>query len=85
MLVKVKTNFLGQAVLDIETPTLKRVLVELSKRNRTPLLDPAGGEVQSDFKIYLNGVDYERLPERIETVLKNGDQVEANLVMLAGG
>jgi hypothetical protein len=85
MLVKVKTNFIGQLELDIETPTLKKVLVELSKRNRIPLLDPDACEVHSDFKIYLNGIEYERLPDRIDTELRNGDQVEVNLIMLAGG
>jgi len=85
MLVTVRTNFLGQAELEVQIPTLKKVLMEVSEKNRVPLLDPETGEVHSDFKIYLNGIDHERLPERIETELKNGDLVEVNFIMLAGG
>jgi hypothetical protein len=85
MLVKVKTNFVGQLELDVDTPTLKKVLLGLSKRNRIPILDSDASEVHSDFKIYLNGTEYESLPEKLETGLKNGDQVEVNLIVLAGG
>jgi hypothetical protein len=85
MLVKVKTNFIGQLELDVEIPTLRRVLLGLSKRNRIPILDSDASDVHSDFKIYLNGIEYEGLPERLETGLQNGDQVEVNLIVLAGG
>ena len=85
MLVRVKTNFVGQLELDVETPTLKKVLLGLSKRNRIPILDSDASDIHSDFKIYLNGIEYERLPESLETALKNGDQVEVNLIVLAGG
>jgi hypothetical protein len=85
MLVRVKTNFVGQLDLDVETPTLKKVLLGLSKRNRIPILDSDASEVHNDFKIYLNGIEYESLPEKLETGLKNGDQVEVNLIVLAGG
>jgi len=85
MLVNVKTNFVGQLELDVETPTLKKVLLGLSKKNRIPIFDSDASEVHSDFKIYLNGIEYERLPEKLETGLKNGDQVEVNLIVLAGG
>ena len=85
MLVKVKTNFIGQLELDVETPTLKKVLLGLSKKNRIPILNSDASEVHSDFKIYLNGIDYESLPEKLETGLKNGDQLEVNLIVLAGG
>lgn len=85
MLVKVKTNFIGQMELDIETPILKKVLLGLSEKNRIPILGSDASEVYSDFKIYLNGIEYEQLPEKLETGLKNGDQVEVNLIVLAGG
>ena len=85
MLVRVKTNFVGQLDLDVETPTLKKVLLGLSKKNRIPILNSDASEVHSDFKIYLNGIEYESLPEKLETGLKNGDQVEVNLIVLAGG
>jgi hypothetical protein len=85
MLVKVKTNFIGQVDLDAEPPTLKEVLLGLSKRSGIPILDSYASEVHSDFKIYLNGMEYESLSCRLETGLKNGDRVEVNLIVLAGG
>jgi hypothetical protein len=85
MRVKVKTNFIGQAEIDVQNPTLKKVLMEVSQKNTVPLLDPETDEVHSDYKVYLNGIDHEVLPERIETKLRSGDLVEVNLIMLAGG
>lgn len=72
MLVTVKTNFLGQAELEVQIPTLKKVLMEVSEKNRIPLLDTETGEVHSDFKIYLNGIDHERLPENRNRVKERG-------------
>ncbi len=85
MLVKVKTNFFGQPEFEIGTPTLRKVILELAKKSQFSLFDSEEGEVQSDFKVYLNGIEFERLPEKMDTELKNGDRVEVNLVILAGG
>jgi len=85
MIVKVKTNFLGQPELEIEMPTLRKVLLDLSKKAKFTIFTPKDEEVHSDFKIYLNGVEYETLPHGIDTEIKNGDKVEVTLVVLAGG
>ncbi len=85
MLVKVRTNFFGQLEFEIETPTLRKVLLELSEKGQFSIFSPKDDEVQSDFKVYLNRIEYERLPERMDTELKDGDQVEVTLVILAGG
>jgi len=61
------------------------VLLGLSKKSGIPILDSDASEVHSDFKIYLNGMEYESLSGRLETGLKNGDRVEVNLIVLAGG
>ena len=60
MVVKVKTNFFGQPEFKIENPTIKKILLELSKKTKFSILDPTNGEVHSDFKIYLNSVDDRR-------------------------
>ncbi len=85
MMVKVKTNFLGQPELEIEMPTLRKVLLNLSKRDKFLIFNFENEEVGSDIKVYLNGVDYESLPHGIDTDIKDGDKVEVTLVMLAGG
>lgn len=85
MIIKIKTNFCGQPELDLEMPTLKKVLIELSERIKFPILNPTNEEVSDDFKVYLNGVEYEGLPRRIDTELKDGDNVEVTIIVLAGG
>jgi len=85
MVVKVKTNFFGQPEFKIENPTIKKILLELSKKTKFSILDPTNGEVHSDFKIYLNSVEYDGLLRGIDTEVKSGDEVEVTLVILAGG
>jgi molybdopterin converting factor small subunit len=85
MKVKVKTNFFGQPEIEIEMPTLRKVLLELSKKTKFSIFAPKNEEVHSDFKVYLNGVEYEALPHGIDTELKDGDKVEITMVILAGG
>lgn len=85
MVVKVKTNFFGQPEFEIEMPTLRRVLLDLSKKAKFSIFTPKNEEVHGDFKVYLNGVEHEALPHGIDTDLREGDKVEVNLVILAGG
>jgi len=86
MKIKVKTNFCGEPEFDVEMPTLRKVLVELSKMMKSSILNPSNwGESLGDFKVYLNSVEYENLLHGIDTELSDGDKVEVNLVILAGG
>jgi hypothetical protein len=85
MLVKVKTNFAGQTQLEVGTPTLKGVLLELSKKSQFSIFSGEDEEVRSDFKVYLNETEYEELPDGIDTEVKEGDRLEVNLVIMAGG
>jgi hypothetical protein len=85
MLVKVKTNFVGQQEIELGRPTLKGVLIELSKKGQVSFFSGKDEEVRSDFKIYLNETEYEELPGGINTEVEEGDQVEVNLVIIAGG
>lgn len=85
MIVKVKTNFFGHLEFEIEMPTLKSVLLELSKRAKFTVFNPKNQEVHGDFKVYLNGVEYDGLPSGIDTEIKDGDKVEVTMVILAGG
>ncbi len=85
MLVKVKTNFAGQQEVELGTPTLKGVLLELSKKSQISFFSGKDEEVRSDFKVYLNETEYEELPGGIDTEVKEGDHLEVNLLIMAGG
>jgi len=85
MVVKVKTNFFGQPVLDIENPTLRKILLELSNRTKFSIFDHVNNQIHGEFKVYLNGVEYEDFSYGIDTELKEGDKVEVTLVVLSGG
>ena len=85
MLVKVKTNFAGQTEVEVGTPTLKGVLLELSKKSQFSVFSGKDEEVRSDFKVYLNETEYEELPEGINTEIKEEDRLEVNLLIMAGG
>lgn len=85
MVAKIKTNFAGEVVFEMESPTLKKVLIELSDKIGFPICSPENGEIQGDFKIYLNGVEYDNLTNGNNVVLKEKDAVEVTMVILAGG
>jgi len=85
MAVKVKTNFLGQPELEIENPTLRKVLLELSNRTKFSIFNPISNEIHGEFKVYLNGVELEDLSHGIDAELRAEDKVEVTLVVLSGG
>jgi hypothetical protein len=85
MIVKTKTNFAGEVVSELTSPTLKKVLIGLSDKVSFPICSPEDENVQGDFKVYLNGVEYENLAGGINTPLNEGDKVEVAMVILAGG
>lgn len=70
---------------------LKQLLTELTRNykfaGRFPVrvLDPRDGDVSRDFGVSVNGVEYELLPDRLDTPLKEGDDLEITMVMLGGG
>ena len=85
MAIKAKTNFVGEVALEMESPTLKKVVAELSERVGFPICSPDSGEIQGDFKIYVNGVEYENVANGNNVVLKEKDAIEVTMVILAGG
>ncbi len=85
MVVKTKTNFAGEVVLELESPTLKKVVTGLSERVGFPICAPDSGEIQGDFKIYVNGVEYENIANGNNVALKEKDEIEVTMVILAGG
>jgi len=85
MVIKAKKNFVGEVALEMESPTLKKVVAELSGRVGFPICSPDNGEIQGDFKIYVNGVEYENVANGNNVVLKEKDEIEVTMVILAGG
>jgi hypothetical protein len=81
----VKTNFVGEVSLEMESPTLKKVLNELSDKVGFPIYSADDGEIKGDFKVYLNGAEYDSLDDNEQLALSGTDQVEVTLVILAGG
>ncbi len=77
--------------LALQPATLRQLLAELSSEykfaGRFPvrLLDARSGDVSQDYGVLVNGKEYELLPERLNTGMKQGDEVEINMVMLGGG
>lgn len=81
----VKTNFVGQVTLDMEQPTLRKVLAVLSDKTGFPICSPEDGEIRGDFKVFLNGEEYDRIDGSDDVPLKGEDAVEVTLVILSGG
>jgi molybdopterin synthase sulfur carrier subunit len=80
----------GKAVLkiDIEKATIKDVLKDLSKKFgqdfKEVIFDPKTQEISSHIRILVNGRHYQYLPDRLNTELKEGDEV-ALFPPIAGG
>ena len=85
MVVKVKTNFAGEVTLEMESPSLKKVLIELFKKVGFSVYSVENNEIRGDFKVYLNGVEYDDLTNANNVLLKQEDEVEVTTVILVGG
>ena len=96
MKIKVKGYFTfkkvmgGKAVLeiDLEKATIKDVLKDLSENFgrdfKEAIFDPKTQEVSSHIRILVNGRHYQYLPNRLNTELKEGDEVSL-FPPIAGG
>jgi len=80
----------GQASLEIEAEglTIRQLLEKLCNRFgenlRNMIFDPeAQGETQ-DIKILINGRHYRHMPDRLDSELKDGDEVSI-FPLMAGG
>jgi hypothetical protein len=81
----VKTNFAGEVMFEMESPTLKKVLTALSKKVGYPICSSENGEIRGDFRVYLNGVEYDKVDDQDNVPLEGKDKLEVTLVILAGG
>ena len=71
----------GKSVLEVEkeTATLRDLLDDLSKRFgkdlRELIFDPGTGGLVSHVMLLVNGRNYLFMPDRLDTVLKDGDEI----------
>jgi len=54
---------------------IRRLADELGGEHGQALFDQQTGTVGSSVAVMLNGVHYNHLPDRLNTVLKNGDEI----------
>ncbi len=90
MKVRLSSNIpLGWEEMELDGPevTLRSLLERLSEKGEGGLsfVDPRLGEVSRMFAISVNRRQYDSLPDRLDTRLKDNDSVEIALAMLAGG
>jgi hypothetical protein len=89
MNINLRSNFdLGLEAIELEgSADLRSLLVELSKRSlrEVKFIDSQSNEVDDSFLVAINGQEYQFLPERLETRLKDGDEVGVLVMMFAGG
>ncbi|MBT4089508.1 MAG: MoaD/ThiS family protein [Deltaproteobacteria bacterium] len=82
------TNNQSEIVIDGDLMTIRELLDRLremfGKELSETMFEPETQEIRQLFKIIVNGRHYTTLPDKIETVLKDGDVV-AIFPPLAGG
>lgn len=90
MRVKIRSNF-DPGASEIELSgvrwPLRSLLEELSRRNwrKIRFIDPRTNTVDDFFTVLVNGTDWRSLPQDIETPLRDGDEVQVDVITFMGG
>ncbi|MCJ7595015.1 MAG: MoaD/ThiS family protein [Desulfobacterales bacterium] len=89
MRINVKANFRIEGIdkdhVEMKgRPTLGEVLIDLAGRSEFLFVLP-DGKIDPEVEVLLNGLEYPFLPKRLDTELKDGDEVEIMLMALGGG
>ena len=79
----------GQDQIDLssDSATIRMLLEEIAQRSEGDIvaIDPNSGVLDLDYFILLNGLDSGSLPEGLETVLCDGDEVGIGMNYHWGG
>jgi len=89
MRIKVKANFRIEGIDEDRVEmkgrsTLGEALVDLAGKSEFPFILP-DGKIDPEVEVLLNGLEYPFLPKRLDTELKENDEVEVMLLALGGG
>ena len=89
MKIKVTSNFdLGLQTLDLEgRVSLRKMLHELNKRVPGDLnfIDSKTDDLDDFYVVSVNGQELPFLPQKLDTELKDGDEVQVAIVSFGGG
>lgn len=90
MSIIVKSNFdlnLGGREFRGGDITLRDLLKELGAEQHANVsfIDPHNNEVDDSFTVCINGREYRYLPKRLETTLRDEDEVRITVLPLGGG
>ncbi|MBF8265884.1 MAG: hypothetical protein HW384_1748 [Dehalococcoidia bacterium] len=90
MKINLKSNF-DIGIFEMEFTqsrvTLRDVIQKLSQRQQGlgVIKESNPMEIDAGFDVRVNGRDYVFLPQRLDSLLKAGDQVEVSVSALGGG
>ena len=90
MKINLKSNFdIGIFEMEFSQSrvTLRDVIQKLSRRQQGlgVIKESNPMEIDAGFDVRVNGRDYVFLPQRLDSLLKAGDQVEVSVSALGGG
>jgi len=71
--------------LETERTTLKALLLELAQKSKgvVEFIDPQGNQFIGDYFVQVNGIDFDQLPQGLETEINDGDEVGIGWVDIA--
>jgi molybdopterin converting factor small subunit len=89
MQITVKTDFDPNSegtIVELEQKiTLRDLLDDLSNKLHYPIIHPETGNIDSLLQVNVNDKDFYMLPNRLNTLLKDGDIIEIFIAVIAAG
>ncbi len=77
----------GMMELEGDSPTLRDLLSEIALRShgKVRVIDPETGEMDAEYFILLNWREVPAMPRKLETELKDNDEVGIGMMHFWGG
>ena len=90
MKLTIKSNFdpgAGEMELPDSGCTLRDLMQELSLRNwrKMRFIDPQTNDIDDFFIVLVTSQDHRALPRGIDTQLKDGDEIQVDVMTFVGG
>ena len=76
-----------QMELSTDGATIRTLLQDIARKTQGAIdaIDPQSGMLDNEYFVLLNGRDLENLPDRLETQLREGDEVGIGMNYFWGG